>query len=170
MSPRLQVNRSWCAVLVVISGQGNFSSFRATFDRAAVPGYVTKAFTMLPFSAYSVALSNGSSSSGGGSGALQTVVLQDMIAPNAVRVSIPGGALASAATPMAEPLFGLGVSGEHVPAVRAARRKRTWMPTPSPPREVCVGRQDVDMRDVHLKCGHGVMRDSFGADSAPRHR
>jgi hypothetical protein len=43
---------------------------------------VANAFTMLPFSAYSVALRNGTSSPGGAGD--PTVVLEDVIAPNAV--------------------------------------------------------------------------------------
>jgi len=72
-------NRTWCAVLVVVSGQGNFSKFKAVMDREAVPGYVAHAFTMLPFSAYSVTLANATSDGGG-----ESVVLEDYIAPNAV--------------------------------------------------------------------------------------
>lgn len=59
-------NKSWCAVLVVISGQNAPSTFTAELPgvvdgstAGGMPSYVTTAYTMLPFNSYSVPISNG---------------------------------------------------------------------------------------------------------------
>ena len=73
------VNQSWCAVLVVISGQNAPAQFSAALP-PSLPGYVTTAYTMLPFNSYSVPLQN---ASGGGR------VLEDFMAPNSVNLCKP---------------------------------------------------------------------------------
>ena len=50
------INRSWCAVLVVINGQNQPAHFEA--ELGGVPEYVHTAFTMLPFNSYAIELSN----------------------------------------------------------------------------------------------------------------
>ena len=83
------VNQSWCAVLVVISGQNAPAQFSAALP-ASLPGYVTTAFTMLPFNSYSVPLQN---ASGGGR------VLEDFMAPNSVNLCKPCIIHVSVSTP-----------------------------------------------------------------------
>jgi len=53
-------NESWCAVLVAINGANAPARLTATLPTAQLPGYITTAWTMLPFNSYSVPLRNGS--------------------------------------------------------------------------------------------------------------
>lgn len=89
------VNQSWCAVLVVISGANAPARVRVVLPAAQVPGYVSTAWTMLPFNSYSVMLHNatvteparpGSASKGGDSGTIPmgVVVLEDVLPANGV--------------------------------------------------------------------------------------
>ena len=79
------INRSWCAILVVINGQNQPAHFRAevgglqpppqphtpgkgsyeTHSMMTVPEYVHTAFTMLPFNSYSISLSNDTNTEAG---------------------------------------------------------------------------------------------------------